>query len=453
MSSIFGSSNQSSENRFSNLMVNFPQQQQQQNQTNSSIPSSQEQARAQSLMISDGTNQSFQQPLDENKPSWFNNPRKRTIPQAIVKRSTKPSSSDTSSTNGNSTSSSTTRSGFGAITFGSRKSANVFNPANPKADGSDSLASSILIDSNEAPPTKTLYDWQREDEFGSTVPLHHPDDIVKNTTFGLNRTAEPTMRNVFDKTDTVLPSTHEANQKKQATASSANSGNESAVLVFGYPESISNQVIIHFSKFGNILEDFEVLRGASGINAATLRLRRKHANDNKIHRKYPIFTGDGWIKLTYDSPSSALRALQENGIVYGGCLIGCVPYSKNAVEQLASCKIDKTEDIGATNFSTPLALPTSINGLSGGKQEDNGNEPSLMEAANTSDQKRFNLSTQHLDIKDGKTLFVTNVNNSGNNHNFLKTLEEKMKEQNDGKHKSNGVLGVVNNWLFGWNDL
>ena len=192
------------------------------------------------------------------------------------------------------------------------------------------------------------------------------------------------------------------------------------------------------------------LRGASGINAATLRLRNKHENESTPRRKYPIFTGDGWIKLTYDSPSTALRALQENGVVYGGCLIGCVPYTKSAVEQLASCKIDKSDDIGG--FSIPSnAVPSSnLNSASLMTSVRNDKEA---DASLSDDKSGFFIPSRRLDMKDGKELFVHNGPNAGNNHNFLKSIESKMQEHQSENQRSNGVIGKVNSWLFGWNDL
>lgn len=449
MSSIFGTQNQTTGNRFSNLSVNFPQQQQQPQQQSSSL----QQQSSQPQVLAPSQGQLFQQSQNqEREPSWFDNPRKRTIPQTIIKRSAKPSSSDGSAPNGNSSSSSNAKTGFGAITFGSKKSTSIFNSSTGGPTGnSDALSKGILIDSNEAPPTKSLYDWQREDEFGTVVPVASPESMTN--TLPLPKPKEPsTMRNVFDRDSQNVADKHEKQQHNNNC--SATQTNESAVLVFGYPESISNQVIAHFSKFGNILEDFEVLRGVSGMNTATIRLHSSNGNERKSHKKYPIFTGDGWIKLTYDSPSSALRALQENGSVYGGCLVGCVPYSKSAVEQLASCKIDKVDDVGSVNFSVAMipnnsANPTtSANGTNTSTAVEQGRE-----VTNPQDHTRFTLSTRKLDIKDGKSLFVHNGTNSSNSHNFLKSLEDRMREQETTDQKNTGILSKVNNWLFGWNDL
>ncbi|CUS20880.1 LAQU0S02e00474g1_1 [Lachancea quebecensis] len=451
MSSIFGGSGFSTQGRFSNLNVNLPQQQLQQQQPTSTF-SQQQQVNTQPLVGSGSTTQSFENPMENSKPSWFNNPRKRTIPQSIVKRSAKPGSPEGSSTTNNSGSSSGGKNDFGAIAFGSKKAPHTFNPSAKPTDTKDSLPHGILVDSNEAPPTKSLYDWQREDEFGAMLPPSHLDSTLHNQSYcSSKKTDTSSLPNVFDKCENAKTATETAEVKMNGTSSAASNRNESAVIVFGYPESISNQIIIHFSKFGNILEDFEALRGASGINAASLKLRSKHTSENNTPRKLPIFTGDGWIKLTYDSPSSALRALQENGVVYGGCLVGCVPYTKGAVEQLASCKIEKADDVGSFSVPSNSLIGnglSAINGAIGLRNE----KPNTQEPQGPEEKGAFFLPSNRIDLKDGKSLFVHNGPNPSH-QNFLRAIESKMQEQENGSQNSNGVLGKVNNWLFGWNDL
>ncbi|SCU89938.1 LADA_0F00694g1_1 [Lachancea dasiensis] len=442
MSSIFGSSNQNTENRFSNLTVNIPQQQLSQ-QPAASAFSHQQQVNVPTLVGPGSAGQSLDSSSDGSKTSWFNNPRKRTIPQSIVKRAAKAGPSDNSNANGPTTTTSANGGGFDAMTFGNKKAATIFNPSKKPHEPKDALPNAILIDSNEAPPSKSLFDWQREDEFGSMLPENY-DSRTSISSFGSKKQPGSSIAgNVFDKGATVDAPSKDSTGADKGNKPSPTPRSESAVIVFGYPESISNQIIIQFSKFGNILEDFEALRGKSGTNAATLRLRNKHADENGIRRKYPIFTGDGWIKLTYDSPSSALRALQENGVVYGGCLIGCVPYKKSAVEQLASCKIEQTDDVGSFNLPTnPTPSPT----LNVGK----GDSPGDM--LNVDRHNGIFLNSQRIEMKDGKSLFLGGNRSSTHDNAFLKTLESRMHDQDKNQH-SNGVLGKVNNWLFGWNDL
>ncbi|AMD21733.1 HFL123Cp [Eremothecium sinecaudum] len=430
MNSIFGAQTSNPPgNRFTNLSVNFPQQQQTASQQQNTVL--QPQNGQQGLLGAQGQyNQN-----ESNPPSWFHNPRKRTIPQTIIKRSSKPTTSEgATSTSSSGNSSSAPNSGFGLISFGSKKST-IFN-SRSTTQGTDVLTSGNLIDSNEAPPMKSLYDLQREDEFGSVMPASNESN---KKSLALGKTKETTsMRNVFDR-----DVQQQENQEEQANSAAATNHNESAVLVFGYPESISNQIILHFSKFGNILEEFEVLRGVSGMNNAILRAA--HSQNLENHKKYPIFTGDGWIKLTYDSPSSALRALQENGTVYGGSLIGCVPYNKQAVEQLASCRIEKSDDIGGVNFSVNQTPNNNLPSSS------SNNESQQIPPPHDEDHARFTFSTRKLDLKDGASLFVHSGNS--HNHNFLKNLEDRMRQHEAQVQANTGIVNKINSWLFGWNDL
>lgn len=414
MSSVFGQQAQQ-ENRFANLQINYPQQQQQnQQQQNSS----------QSLVQSSATN--------GKEENWYNIARKRNIPQSVIKRSSKPSSSGDGSSNDNSSQ----RSGFNSVQFGTKKP--TFSSTQP-AQPTDIAT---YVESNEAPPTKSLYDWQREDEFGS-VPTN-VNAMPSSNQIPLTQEYTKSTRNAFDRDASKSPVKPTADQTNDI---SRQKSQESAVIVFGYPESISNQIILHFSKFGNILEDLEVLRGVTGnnISSATIRIRAQNKDSKIPHKKYPIFTGDGWIKITYDSPSAALRALQENGTVYGGCLIGCVPYSKTAVEQLASCKIDKTDDIG----EIPFSLSMKPNG-----PESSDIQNGTQESADNN-KHGFTFSTRKLDVKDGKQLFVHNANPPHGGPNFLRNLENKLREQEQygNNQQPTNLIGRVNNWLFGWNDL
>ncbi|CAR25780.1 hypothetical protein ZYGR_0A03490 [Zygosaccharomyces rouxii] len=463
--------------RFANVSVNFPQQQpqqlQQQNPYQPLNPTTTSQQQPQSLLSVSGSSTNGLQ--TQREPEWFNNPKKRAIPQSIVKRTTKRSPSADSSQADNDSGSSTVRSGFNSIAFGTKRNAGGFQSSQiAKPTTNVEKNTGILIDSNEAPPSISLYDWQREDEFGTTLPQLNSNSLLPNDTQVASQSSSSSIKkgistgtefNAFDK-GSVAKTNTQIRPESGGNDVGENLGqthNESAVIVFGYPESISNLIITHFSKFGYILEDFEVLRSSSGINTATLRL-----HGSKPGRKYPIFTGDGWVKLTYDSPPSALRALEENGLVYGGSLIGCVPYNKRAVEQLASCKIEKEDDIGNLNFSVaPSTLAdngpdvfengedvssvTSPQQFVNGKQDRKGLSPTKNTANNLLDHSKVAHPTRRLDIKDGKSLFVHN--GAADNHYFLRSLEQKMRQQEENNRKQSSVLHKVNNWLFGWNEL
>lgn len=490
-----------------------------------------------------------------NEPSWYNNPKKRVIPQNLVKRSTlrnglKNNDHNTSINDSNNDSNNeldsnfyhgtgslksknellngttyqNVGSGFNNITFGSKKNLIDFNNGNGLNKKGDNIFNSssqinndtLLIDSNDAPPLVSLNDWKREDEFGS-IPNSAfintnivNNDGIKNSinSSSINNNAnlnsiqnhsnnplsdtKRSSTNVFDKNDSVNTVSNKNNTINKDKQNKVTQNNEFAIIVFGYPESVSNNIITHFSHFGNILENFEVLRRTTGINRFTINTSSSSNNANTknldIEFKYPIYTGDGWVKLTYNSQASALRALKENGTIFAGSLLGCVPYSKNIIEQLASCKINKNENIGENTLNiTNLSSPTTVTSNINNNALSNGNN--LMNQTNDIVSNQFNLSTadnsrsaeqfsnnvfgsvsnefdnkattsdnssttttnnianlpsmlnatkensnnlpfiQRLNIMDGKSLFVHNSN--ADNHNFILNLENKMRKREE----------------------
>ena len=587
----------------------FGQQQPQQQQQKFQEPVSQSSLGFQSR-INPGITQSYITPfqagvsgerlVEQKDPLWFDNPKKRVIPQNIVKRSLRSSSDTERSQTSRRMSTTVTRFGFDVATFGTRKSANIFNSSS-SSGAKDALTSDdILTDSNEAPPLVSINDWQREDEFDAFTALpadpnqrqqqqqqRQQQQQLLNDFPTYNSTPIPTSRpgaatNVFDKgynteenvparadnripslavndnpTNTnaqsnydnsmlatpskqmntsmtsrlfslstskikpTLPRANNTDSTAGATQMQSSRNQEAAVIVFGYPESISNAVVLHFSHFGNILEDFEVLRSPSGLNTATLKTINRPKQQNKLvspsgrdansgsgslndnvgeqgreNRKYPIYTGEGWVKLTYNSQTSALRALQENGTIFAGSLIGCIPYSKVAVERLASCRIDKIDNIGEGMIFTRSALPvsnqfdaknnvnvggspnrsivmdngladisvdsiqdttfTSINREKGNFGGSLSNKNKNMESGNTPSKPDVLYPNHVLNIKDGRYLFVENADDR--NRNLLQILENKMRQHGSGSTQGgsttdNSLLDKVSNWIFGWNNL
>ncbi|EJS44365.1 asm4p [Saccharomyces arboricola H-6] len=439
-----------------------------------------------SINSSNNTNQQSR----ENNLSWVNNPKKRSTPHTVIRRKTTKQNSS-SDTNQNDDSSSIN------ITM---RSLSKQNQDSKKNEGNTPAAymNSLLPNFNDAPPTVTLQDWQREDEFGS-VPLLTQFVSNRYTAKKPDNPAHDSKNtpNVFDKDSYVRIANIERNyldsddntadtNNSAAHEASSKSSNLSAIIVFGYPESISNEVIKHFSHFGHIMEDFQVLRLGRGISPSSFRIfqkddtssNRNDSTNNKAitlkgrdnestNRKYPIFTGESWVKLTYNSPSSALRALQENGTIFHGALIGCIPYSKNAVEQLAGCQIDSIDDIGEFNVSlyqnsstsstSNTPSPSSVISTTGAflNNVTNNSATNVNNATKLSNSKLINTPNKRLDVKDGKPLFIQNTNMNTSIPTLLQTLESKMRQQEE-RYKNNEPAGLIhrlNNWLFGWNDL
>lgn len=300
------------------------------------------------------------------KPQWFNNPKRRNNPGIAVKREAVELDSDSFITKKE-----TTAPGFKSLAFGTRRSV-------------DTSRTSAFSD--ELPPLRTMLDLQRED-----------GEVLSNQNINANQSLNQSMNMSHPAPDSVLPKQFTNLQPQQFAQQQQQPKEESAVLVFGYPESISTIVIQHFAKFGQILEDFEIIRMDPLFHKPSAK-------------QYPIFTGNGWIKLTYDNKASAMRALEESGSVLHGSMIGCVPYTKHAIENIASISITSFEDVGVNTMHSTDDVTF-------------GNRRKIVPK---SDEKIFIR-------KDTKKIKYSGL-----------SIENQ---------KKGGLLSVVNNWLFGWEDL
>jgi nucleoporin ASM4 len=365
-------------------------------------------------VINQKTNAASQQ--QNQQPLWFNNPKRRTNPSHAIKREAfdelEPESNFLTKTKSNQGSGL----GFKSLTFGTRRDNTEMSHVNAFSD--------------ELPPSKTIFDLQREDNSDSYLsvnPTNANTSVISQKPIGEDSgifgasNGTPT----FQRSRNILPdhlsksgnsafsTPFKQELGKSATQPAVSSPlrtDESAVLVFGYPESIANSVIKHFAKFGTILEDFEATRVDPLF----------HKQNNKT---YPIFTGNGWIKLTYDNRASAIRALEESGTVFHGSMIGCVPYSKQAIENIASISIPTSEDIGETDIA--LQKNSSI-------QDENN----LL---------NFTSNSQKISLKNDDKIFVKPKNEKTNLYSSRPSKET--------NQTNNSMLSKVNNWLFGWEDL
>jgi nucleoporin ASM4 len=384
-------------------------------------------------------NQKTNSTTTSNPPLWFNNPKRRTIPSNVVKRDSESTTDSSTFLSKPKPTTDSSSSGFKTLTFGTRRNHSELAHVNALSD--------------ELPPTRTISDLQRDDNPESYLSFH-PDNTIGNVTTtpgnqnkeigSLNGSSSGNILpdNLFrspqkglfpstpSKTSGLFPpsqptqqqeSNLQQQQQQQQQQQNHKISAESAVLVFGYPESIANNVIKHFAKFGTILEDFESTR----INPIFHTTRQK-----KI---YPIYTGNGWVKLTYDNKASTIRALEENGSVFFGSIIGCVPYSKEAVEKIASVSINDLQDIGESEFLSNSPLNK------GDGADDGENSPDFL---------KFNpnkISTR-LSLKTDDKIFIKAKD-------LRKTLYSNKLSENSNSTNNNSILSKVNNWLFGWEDL
>lgn len=255
----------------------------------------------------------------------------------------------------------------------------------------------VYSNDEDLPPSRSIYDLNDEVLISLKALQNANQDKVSDS-------KDPkSFSNIFTRDVPKTTSSEDAqDQNKQV-----NNG-ELAILVFGYPEPMANQVIAYFQEFGTILEDFEVLRRPQ---AMTVGVRGKQF--------VPIFSGTSWTKLTFDNPASALDALLENGAVFNGVLLGVIPYTKDAVERLQKRKLAVNEDIGSG--VTTAAAET--------KHKDQG----IIEG---------DIPSQYmvkLDIKDGTNLFMSSKAST--------TGADQKKDQKQ------GVVGSVLRYFFGFNEL
>ncbi|CAK7901164.1 hypothetical protein CAAN1_06S02740 [[Candida] anglica] len=387
-----------------------------------------------------------------NQPTWFQNPKKRTIPNHLVSKK-KPgfqisSSSSSSSTNGKKDSKNNKDSSqsngtnqFNLISFGSsvpqrNASTSVASLYDASMSGDVTKYDETINDTlhedfslynphDDLPPSRSIYDLNDEVLLSLNKPASsHSDSFLNKNPRHFN--------NIFNKGDASTGSAIvEANTApadlENSNATSDQKGEikpldsgESAVLVFGYPENMANQVIQHFQEFGNILEEFETTRAK---NSAVKYYQYQQDGKKSAKTIVPLFTGNSWVKLTYDNPSSAVTALRESGAVFNGVLLGVIPYTKSAVEKLSKRTLSANEDIGGGLLDLQLQGSTL--------------EPPIENSV--ADQSPYTI---RLDIKDGSGLFLHAKNATDPNKPDTANTNAKL-----------GVFGTVSKFLFGFNEL
>lgn len=277
----------------------------------------------------------------------------------------------------------------------------------------------LYNNNDDLPPSRSIYDLNDDVLISFNKPTN------QNTDSFINKNPK-SYNNAFSKLDDTTESA-KITPKDQEPSNLTNplDHSESAVLIFGYHESLVNQVIAYFLELGTILEPFEVNKSAN--NNARFLLNETSQDRKKV---YPIFSGESWVKITYDNPSSAIDALQENGNVFNGAIIGVVPYTKDTVEKLQKRTLSPNEDIGggielSKSIDHPNAKLDSGNGL-------------MADASDIPYVKR-------IDIKDGSGFFLKATNNTTSDP--TKTEAEKKDSE------KLGIVGKTCKFLFGFNEL
>lgn len=383
-------------------------------------------------------------PSESRESSWYQKSNKKVIPNHLVpkkkigfqlsavtnnkrdqlsgKRSTGKADEGFKSTD------------FNVITFGNKTHRNSnasFQDSSLLAlkdqsfDGPSETDDLPLYNYNEdLPPPRSLYDLNDDASIAVNKPIQQTESFI---------TKDP--RSFLNAFAGAVGASDELKADDKKILKNPLQHSEAAVLVFGYPESMANQVIAHFLEFGSILEDFEAAKSTSSstpediFQGPTTGAFFSTKADETTHEQQPsppIFCGKSWVKLTYDNPSSAADALQESGSVFNGALIGVVPYTKNAVEKLQNRKLTNTEDIGG--------------GLQGLQL---GDLSSKVDKGVIGDSNDIQASyIKRLDIKDGSEMFLKALNGDSLNPSEVKKPEQKL-----------GFVGTISNYLFGFHDL
>ena len=380
-----------------------------------------------------------------NNPSWFQNTKKRVIPNHLVpkkkpgflisapassgsggalasKRDLKTATHQTTRTNPfnmisfgtNSAGSAANTSGFrhASASVGSLHDAFMLGDATKYDDTVNETISDDYVLFNpleDLPPSRSLYDLN-DDVLQS---LNAPSNLLSD----LSLSKDPKMfNNVFSGSKPEVPTMQD--RTLADSPDDPRSGREAAVLVFGYPEKMANQVIQHFQTYGNVLEEFEATKSRRQF---AQYIDNTSTNPNRIA---PLFTGNSWVKLTYDDANAAANALNENGTVFNGVLLGVIPYNKHAIEKLQKRTISAEEDVGGGLESLMCgqrALPKPIG----------------LKSAVTSDSMHAN----RLDIKDGSGLFL-----------HAKNAADAAKDSASQRGVTS-ILSSVSRYLFGINEL
>lgn len=264
---------------------------------------------------------------------------------------------------------------------------------------------------SDRPPKRSLVDFTRvEDESGTSLLIGNADFVDMEDSPG-------EYRNAFNRY--ARKSASDEVHKLQPTKPQP-----CAVIVYGFQDSNFSLIVDHFAKFGRILEDFNSSANGSnpllpliimnqqreGIESATKRSSRKREQKTETELKnWPIFMGEGWVKITYTNPADAVRALRENDSRDDqGSVIGIVPYTRKGLEALLKQPIPDKLDIGGGLVNLQLdasevKFPADSAGIGEVlKQSFTGAPP-------TTDEKEV-ATVDILKLKDGCKLINTTQN-------------------------------------------
>ena len=381
---LFGSSNNNTANTgglFGNNNNNLYGQNQQSQQQNTMQPQILAQKRQRKLI--------FDQP--RLLPSWTKLPDDSNEPtREVIKRLTNLGDEDENKNSNMEDSDSDIELEediFGNVGFGKVKktgSKRLMNKSNLSVLDIDSESpnlkqAKILGNNNtDIPPMKSLYDIEKELEIDSKIQQRRSNHtfVDQEITQKVDQSSKDfNSINIFDRSDNKTQLNTNTENENITTDADLYS-----CIIFGYPENIATQVISHFNKYGEILEDFPFL-----------------TKTKKHHNKVSIQTGDSWCKITYDNKVSYTRALKENGTQYSGYVIGCIPFKKAQTE-------NSTEKGYTESVSNVESQEVQQDGLLKGDIFQKGGVTSMIEK-HLKNERKLNESGNKITVKLNEMLF------------------------------------------------
>ncbi|WBW71315.1 nucleoporin Nup40 [Schizosaccharomyces osmophilus] len=257
------------------------------------------------------------------------------------------------------------------------------------------LGGSSIIE--DAPPTQSIYDFPSSRQISTS----NVDQI----------TASPLSSPFAAKTQTIP-----MEPLKEVSRS---------VIVFGFPPEITNQVVNEFSRFGKIVNQNSLT--ASSVSMPSFK--NGHGN---------------WLQLTYAEPSSAVKAVQSNGIVIGGSfMVGCIYNSDDKQDYPQATKLDAL-DVEMTEADTKGIPPLTT------QIEANAQTEATIGKRIVVQHNEDIFKSSHKD--HSKNWLVQNL--FGNTANDTVDEEEKLANISDNTTRQSSLLGksiqVILHTLFGF---
>lgn len=193
-------------------------------------------------------------------------------------------------------------SSFGGPSFGMRRSALRSSSGGIKSDS---------VDDEPILPVNSIYDFPSSTN-SSHEPAMSPSRLAK--------------RNVTEKS--LVESDKEPTD----------------VTLFGFPPSMTSQVLTTFARYGEILEHSTSMdNGDASFNSES---------------------GENWIKIKYAHPTSAIRATQASGSFVGSYMVGCI------MSQSEGNSLGGRTMLGSNNTYRNKWGPKNRSGLSNDDQMD-----------------------------------------------------------------------------------